>query len=147
MEIANIRIKIDYAIKELMQRHRTLLELDVNERAISHKFAEILGKQFCDYDVDCEYNRHHNEVKRVKFQCKSDNPKNVLPDIIIHQRNTDDNNLLVIEIKKEQNSNSQDGEHDRNKLRTFLRPPYNYEYGIFLIFSPNGKYNAEWFFN
>ena len=86
----------------------------------------------------------------MKLSCqnkinKSKQATRVLPDIIVHQRGTDDNNLLVVEIKKEQNSSRQKDENDRNKLRAFVKPPYNYEYGLFLKLSPSGEHKAEWF--
>jgi len=149
MDMATIRKKLDQAIEVLIQRHGQLLELDVNERAIAHKLAEVIGKEFLDYDVDCEYNRHYDKVKRVKLSyqtkmTKSTHATRVFPDIVVHKRNSDDN-LLVVEIKKVENSSQKEDESDRKKLRAFLRPPYNYQYGLFLKISLSGEYRAEWF--
>lgn len=58
----------DYSDGEIIERTRIalgvlqkndsfLLENEVNERTIAHKFAEYLQKQFPDWNVDCEYNR------------------------------------------------------------------------------------------
>ena len=149
MDMATIIRKVDQAVGVLIQRHGRLLELDVNERAIAHKLAEVLGEQFSDHDVDCEYNRDHDEVKRLKLpghteKTDSTQATRVLPDIVVHRRVTDDN-LLVVEMKKVKNSRPQEDENDRKKLRAFVKPPYNYEYGLFLKLSSSGEYILEWF--
>ena len=149
MDMATIRRKVDHAVGVLMERHARLLELDVNEQAIAHKLAEVLREEFPDHDIDCEYNRHHNEVKRLKLsgqteKTESTHPTRVLPDIVVHHRRTDDN-LLVVEMKKVENSSPQEDENDKKKLRAFVKAPYNYEYGLFLKLSSSGEYRAEWF--
>lgn len=44
----------------------------------------------------------------------------VAPDIVVHQRRTDVNNLLVVEIKKASNTESK--EYDNLKLQLFTKP-------------------------
>ena len=53
----------------------------------------------------------------------------VYPDVIIHQRGSEEHNLLVIEAKKSGNS----GDGDRQKVRAYMRH-LGYEYGLFLRF-------------
>jgi hypothetical protein len=101
--------------------------------------------------VDCEYNRNHDEPKRLELPVepsRSDdtNAKSVFPDIIVHHRNTQDN-LLVIEVKK--STNPDGGDFDKAKLRAFLGAPYAYRQGLFIIFTTGtqdlSNYYLEWF--
>jgi hypothetical protein len=133
------------------QRHGS-----VGERAIAHRLAvhlEIeMGKQgYPNEDVqiavDCEYNRHRGAVKvqlvksklrqRVEAAKKHAIKKHpekkgwyvfsVNPDIIVHERGVDDNNLIVIEVKCA--SNTIDDELDNIKLQLFTTRDYEQGYG------------------
>ena len=86
-----------------------LLKSDVNERSITHKLAIYLQENFPNFDVDCEYNRDGLDPKMLNLPVSNilDNDteaKTVFPDIIIHERGTK-NNILVIEVKKSSNRN------------------------------------------
>jgi hypothetical protein len=133
----------------LLKEDRTLLDRDVNERSVSHKLAEYLQRSFRHWHVDCEYNRNHDMTKRLKWS-REEEPVNsrkastVYPDIIVHRRDTDDN-LLVVEIKKVENSSPQSDERDRDKLRAFVGRPYDYQHGLFLKLSASEEPRLEWF--
>ena len=83
-----------------------------------------LQDEFDGWDVDCEYNRGHqspDQVKRLQpyidpIQADDTDAKTVFPDIIIHYRETTDN-LLVIEVKK--STNPESDERDEQKLQAF----------------------------
>lgn len=167
-----IKNKVLEAKRLLLHNDQFLLEDDLNERTISHKFAEYLQRQFPDWDVDCEYNRvprdshyshyyHDLEEKFIKKKLgtrkdfSSDaqnnvtyidtNGRTVYPDIIIHHRNTDDN-LLVIEIKK---SSRPDKEVslDKQKLDEFVGEPLCYQHGLFLQIPTGSEYLSNWHFD
>ncbi len=115
--------RVRQVIHECLKAEVELLELDSNERSITHKIAEYLQAEFRKdgYHVDCEYNREGHDPKRLNLDAKpiqSDDPEGetVFPDIIIHERGTNRNNLVVIEAKK---STNEDGETDLRKLRAF----------------------------
>jgi hypothetical protein len=120
-----------------------LFETDVNERSISHKFASYLQEEFEGWDVDCEYNRDHDDPKLLKLLkvstlgVKPDDvqARTVYPDIIVHHRGTEDN-LLVIEIKKTSNQLSND--FDIQKLEEYKRQ-LGYIYALFLRFNTGGN--------
>lgn len=111
----------------------------VGERAIVFRFAYYLQKiiddncLYPDYNLDCEYNRNGDKPKAI---CSLG--KNVYPDLIIHQRGSNDNNLLVMEFKTYWNS---DQENDIRKIRAFLEQNemnlYNYKYGIAVLIGKN----------
>lgn len=128
--IDELQQKVKRALDHLFHYDKTLLILDVNERSISHKLAAYLQIEFGDeWDVDCEYNRrnHNNENIKKKLMGLSEFPdrvgvddtkaQTVFPDIIVHHRDTADDNCLVIEIKK--SSNERGKNFDLGKLRAF----------------------------
>lgn len=47
----------------------------------------------------------------------------VAPDIVVHERLTDDNNLLVVEVKKA--SSRETAKYDELKLALFTKPKHN----------------------
>jgi hypothetical protein len=121
------------AIDMLLKRDSDLLDLDANERSITHKLAEYLQAEFEGWNVDCEYNRIGNAAKRIYLPAggapaDDTNAVTVFPDIIVHKRNTREN-LLVIEVKKSTNPYGED--FDLDKLRAF-KDELGYRHGVFL---------------
>lgn len=104
------------ALDSFLASDLELLVRDANERTIAHKIAEHLQPLVPDADVDCEYNRDENDIKRLRSM--GFNGRIVLPDIIVHVRGTSDNRL-VVELKKHTSSAAED-EGDRRKLRAFV---------------------------
>lgn len=110
----------------------------VGERAIvfrlAHYMQNIMDKMpvFKGYVLDCEYNRDGTDIKKLQEKC-------VYPDVIIHQRQNNENNLLVMEVKTYWNN---DTGQDVEKLRGFTDPngDYHYKFGVSLII---GKENSE----
>jgi hypothetical protein len=98
---------IDLALDSLIKEQSSLLDLDVSERALSHYLAFYIQKLIpAYYNVDVEYNRHRMYPKRLNLpprKALDDDLRatTVYPDIIIHRRNTDEDNLLVLELKNQ----------------------------------------------
>ena len=83
-------------------------------------------------DVDCEYNRHLANLKNLYFlksELNFEDEHKVYPDILIHQRNSDDNNILVVEIKKL----GENLETDFRKLKAFKSKPYSYNFAVQIV--------------
>jgi len=132
------------ALTELYTRDLILIEINVNERSISHKLAsylqieiDFLGQK---WDVDCEYNRMVSDMddgfitKRLDLtvdNISSDDTKakTVFPDIIIHHRGKkgSEDNLLVLEMKKD----SDRDDHDLKKLRAYGEQ-LDYNFALYL---------------
>jgi len=142
-----IKQKVENSLKKLRRNDWFLIHADTNERTISHKLAEYLQEEFPypNWNVDCEYNRHFMDIKKVAVPAKPDvgwddiEAKTVYPDIIVHRRNSDDANLLVIEVKK--SSNQSGHQFDIHKLAAFTKDEYRYRFGLFLILSMNGTFD------
>ncbi len=85
--------KLKEALEKFRMQDFYLIETDSNERAITAKIVCYLQEQFQSWNVDHEFNRNQEDIKR-------DNQGNrIIPDIIIHKRGTNDN-LVMIEVKK-----------------------------------------------
>lgn len=129
------------AVVSLYRHDRELLEINANERSITHKLAEYLQREFPNWNVDCEYNRRGREIKRLSFEfgeeIKPDDieAKTIFPDIIVHQRGAQ-LNLLIVEVKKNRGMQTT---RDKEKLEAFGRDPaYGYKYGLFLCLGSKG---------
>lgn len=141
MNFEEVEQKVRAALSRLREEDKLLIQANTNERTISHKLAEHLKKEFSPMlEVDCEYNRHGVEIKRLNVPIGGhgwDNTeaKMVVPDIVVHQRKNDNNNLLVIEVKK--SSNARNRQFDEDKLTAFAKEPYRYSFGLLLEVSMN----------
>lgn len=141
-----IRKHVKIALGVLRKNDSFLLESDANERSIAHKLAEYLQKQFPDWHVDCEYNRKGLETKKLEGikECEEGRRRNIVyPDIIVHERNTR-HNLLVIELKKK----DQNYQCDLRKLELFTdtKDEFGYTLGLFIRFD-DSRIELKWFKN
>lgn len=121
-----------------------LLMNDANERSISHRLAIYIETHFPSWNVDCEYNRSHDDPKRLNIPSRDTSSddlhaRTVYPDIIVHRRNTDDN-LLVVEIKK--TTSIEDDGYDLGKLRAF-KSELGYEFAVFIKLQTDGQSGYE----
>jgi hypothetical protein len=128
--------KVVTALQEFYAHERFLFEHDLGERALTHRLAVHLEKQFSDWEVDCDYDRLGERTLRLphgSIVSTDDHlAKSVYPDIVVHQRAIP-NNLLAIEVRKA--ANHQSPEHDRHKLRALTDPHLWFAYwiGLFLV--------------
>ena len=105
----------------------------VGERSIvfrlAHYMQNIMDKTsaFENYMLDCEYNRNGVYAKALPSF-----PRGVYPDVIIHTRGNNDNNLLIMEVKSYWNT---DNTQDVKKIREFLdsNGEYHFSFGVSLI--------------
>jgi hypothetical protein len=124
-----------------------LLDVDASERSITHKLAEYMQKEFQGkgLDVDCEYNRHGRNPKRLGdlhsgvVGADDQEAKTVFPDIVVHLRGSDKCNVLVIEVKK--STSSGDCSKDILKLKAFTKQlgEYRYQVGLFVLIDMEKK--------
>jgi hypothetical protein len=123
--------KLVAALEEFYAREDYLLEKDAGERALSHRLAVYIEKQFADWEVDCDYNRlGERRLLLPKGTIVSTDDalgKSVYPDIVVHRRAVP-KNLLAVEVRKA--ANHQPIEHDRHKLRALTDPDLWFAYWI-----------------
>lgn len=122
------------SLNQLLATDGILLELDLNERTITHHLANYVRQYIpANLDVDVEYNRHHDDVKRLDLPVRHTDSTDtgattVFPDIIVHRRNSDESNVLVVEVKKFGKSLAD----DKRKLLAFLYQ-LNYKHAAHVV--------------
>ena len=137
MDQRNLRRRLRAALAMLFARDGRLLEYAAGERAVVAKLAAYLTPLFRGFDVDMEYNRHGMDPKDLDLPagCRGGGRRRVYPDIIVHRRGHDRANLLVVEVKKE--TNTEPRTCDRAKIEAMKRE-FGYHSGV-LIELPSGK--------
>ena len=143
-----IEARVLCALSMLVERDRHLLDVDVHERSITTHLREYLGKLFPEWNVDGEYNRHGDDIKRLKEFYRNctgvESPKDsdVVPDIIVHKRGKPCN-LLVVEVKKTTSKGS--NKADICKLKAFKKDPrFSYSHALFLKIRVGDESEHPW---
>lgn len=67
MNVKEIYHGFSVSLKQFNEAENALLKADVSERAITHKLAEYLQRNFKESSVDCEYNRNGQTPKHIKI--------------------------------------------------------------------------------
>jgi hypothetical protein len=138
--------KLVEALGEFYARESYLLAHDVGERALTHRLAVYLERQFDGWEVDCDYNRLGERRLRLPrgsiVSTDDDIGKSVYPDIVVHQRAIPEN-LLAVEVRKA--ANHQPPEHDQHKLCALTDPHlwFAYRVGVFLVLGKKGLSASE----
>jgi len=123
--------KVIAALRDFYAHEGFLFEKDIGERAITHRFAVHLEKQFSGWSVDCNYDRLGERTLHLPhgtiISTDDHLGKSIYPDIVVHQREIP-NNLLTIEVRK--SANHQPLEHDQHKLQALTDPHLWFAYWI-----------------
>jgi len=135
---------LNKALEKLLRADAEILKMDINERSISHRLANYLEPMFPEWNVDCEYNRNHDDPKRLDIKrrkvCSDDiQATTVFPDIIIHKRGSDQN-FVVIEMKK--TTSTEDDSYDLQKLKAF-KEQLGYKFAIFVKIRTREAFGVE----
>lgn len=131
----------------------------VGERAIMFRLAHHLANVVGDGDlcadrnvrVDCEYNRHGGDIKILapKQEWLGDGQpisKRFFPDIVLHQRRSDEHSILVCEIKRIRDSRGCEGDISRLRELTVSDGIFHYDIGVFLEIDQRKRHvNAIYF--
>lgn len=147
------------ALETLRQSDLETFGEDVGERPIMFRIAYYMMLQIEDggpLHVDCDYNRNIDAVKQLlpvkeeTFPEAGDRVKapRFFPDIVVHKRRDDTENVLVCEIKKA--GNSRGGDEDRKRLQTLTRADgyFRYKLGAFIeVDQANRQIGVEYFEN
>lgn len=147
---SRIESMLHEAVRAAHERERQLFEERAHERSIVFHIARHLAVQveavLPGWSVDVDYDKwHRNGIELLKKRLaglRSDDAENdVYPDIIIHRRtgSSTEDNLLVVEVKKEEAPRSEQ-QHDQVKLRAFMDKPFCYQNAAFLMLPRNGDF-------
>lgn len=139
----------------------TLITQNADEEAISTALVAYMIREFpWDYDINGQYAHRWNNRelirKKVEFlvdwlpenKRPTEEPvpekiiRKLVPDVILHDLDSDLHNFLAIEIKKSTNKDKQEREWDRAKLKA-LTANMRYSYGVFVDFTTGTEFNRE----
>ncbi len=122
----------------------------VNEQTITFRLGLYLHGLFEGYHVDCEYNRIWDKPKA----CQRAEKQSMKPDVIIHRRRSDTENLFCLEAKKDYLWNhAETGYADMEKKLVGLTHPedrYKYILGAAWRIMPTpdpSQHRCFWFIN
>ncbi|MCT4192501.1 hypothetical protein HZP52_00640 [Elizabethkingia anophelis] len=131
---------VSESITRLYTKDPTLIKRKGMEQSAAFRFALYLNKAFLtlnsidkrELHLDIEYNKNGLIPKRTPRR-----PNGTRPDLIIHKRDSNEFNLLIVEIKGAWNK--QPREKDIIKLQDFTHQEGEYKYGlgVFLELNPN----------
>lgn len=108
---------VNRALDRLIQDDAQLFDLKLSERALHFRIAHYMAQSERirpPLTLDCEYNRHFTDEKRLRL-FGNERLSKVFPDILVHERNSDEHNMVALEIKRPGQSLLRDSE----KLRAF----------------------------
>src|ERR1022692_2487198 len=84
------------ALARLLHDDKPMILVGCHEQAICHRLAVYLEGCFPLYSIDCEYNRSMMTDKDFDSEELTGRMR---PDTIIHERLSEENNLLALEAK------------------------------------------------
>ena len=142
-QIKEIKQMIDLALSHLYRNDISLISRKSHERSIAFRFALYFSKLFevstlvniKDIHIDLEYNRDLNEPKRTpKF------PNGIVPDLLVHKRESYKKDILVIEFKTFWNSSNKKSIKTVNKkLKELTCPENKYKFQIGVLVTINSR--------
>ena len=148
-EIFELMDMFEKAKNKFLKEEKEIIKIDVNERTLSARLmfhlqtlllSEIYQESYKEYSVDCEYNRRKEIVKMIpkEYRELEKKDKQIYPDIILHQRNSE-KNLMIIEMKKTYSldEGGKNENRDRLKFLTSLRKENKYKYLLGVYFEVN----------
>jgi hypothetical protein len=136
--LLEIRDAVDQALQELYYNDKYLISNrprdggedanHVSERGIVFRFGIYLYN-LCSakrplrfYDIDAEYNRNMYDKKNLPSF-----PNGTYPDLIVHKRGGNEDNLLVVEFKTWWNN---DRTNDEKRIKEFMAQDGEYRYKL-----------------
>ena len=141
MKLDVIKRRINHCIEKIYENDSDLFDRNNYEVTISCKLAQYLFIEFKKFNVDCEYDKHIDQEKY-----NSELNQNIRPDIIIHRRGTDQDNLVYIEIKTDHNTESRLHDYEKIIVMTKQKGDYKYSLGLFIDFNRDKeKLNIKYF--
>ncbi len=126
--MSNYKQIISDALKNVVSEPYYEVVHSMHEVALCHRLAVHLenSDKFTGYSIDCEYNRDEQATKRNLER------EIFRPDIIVHIRGSNENNLIMIEAKKD-TCRSEEQAAEKKRLRRNANK-YGYKYAFMVVF-------------
>lgn len=127
--LSRLQCLFEYVFKsldELYTYEKDLLQEQSQERALTAHLVNYLKSYFTSYNVDCDYKNHLGNTKLITPKALASER----PDIIIHERGSDNENLFAFEIKHKTSFRERD--YEKLKFLTLQNGNYKYKIGFAL---------------
>lgn len=147
-----LKALINSALADFYTNDSVLLDYNTEDKAVAERcmvfhigwyiISRIKGIPSLSWaNVDCEYNRNFNHPKsmyEITLAGIQKKIKDAVPDLLIHQRRSNENNLLVVEFKKGTPSDTL-FLNDEEKLIYFTdaQNEYKYSFGLYIELHKN----------
>jgi hypothetical protein len=144
-QIEILKQTINSTLENVYQNDYDLIERGGMEQSLSFRFGLYFSTIIKDLDwlkshnIDLEYNKNGLNPKRTPRR-----PNGVRPDLILHKRGENINNVLVVEFKGWWNG---DRESDLVKLEDFVNQDGEYKYGLGVFIEFNKEKPKIEYFN
>ena len=128
------------AVAKCYQNDKTLIDRSMEQASVTRiciYMYELINNDnrfnsLRSYNLDCEYNKNDEHIKETP-RC----PNGTRPDLVLHKRGQNDNNILVVEFKPRRAHNKKDASTnkyiDEVKLEDFTaHGVYNYQLGVWV---------------
>jgi len=132
MEKSTVEERLKAAVRLLYKDDHHLFVVNAHECSLTFRLGLYLQQSFPDHKIDCEYNREGEDAKT------NEAGDSVRPDILIHERGTNEHNLLAIEAKKKP-----ENDYDQKKLMGYIQKQ-NYAYAVSIVLPASGAYKIKW---
>jgi hypothetical protein len=113
------------ALDQFLAREFALVRKNAHEQALCHRLAMYVEhsaneRSLDGYWVDTEYNRHGDNVKRIRHAVTGD-PIPIVCDLLLHSRGElPRDNLIAVEMKKADGDHD-DKRRDRERLQSLTK--------------------------
>jgi len=123
-------LKIEDAIQSTIRDEIDILKNGKSERNFTCSLASHISSSLNMENIHSDpfYNKHFSHIKKTK----KIGEKTIELDIAIHERNTDERNLVVIEL--ETNNNPKKDDVWKIEKMTIMSSDFNYKLGLYIVF-------------
>lgn len=142
LSINNVKELIEDALYHFYKNDFTLMDYETEDKAVSERcmvfrigwyIQNYMCKQnkWSSLNLDAEYNRcfdHPKSMYEQTFAGIRVKIGDAVPDLLIHKRRKNEDNIAVFEFKKNSQYKESGKEDDYKKLKYFTNPKYEYKY-------------------
>lgn len=147
--IEDVKLLLEDALNCFYKNDYSLMDYKTEDKAVSERCMVFrIGWYIQDYmnkkskwsslDLDAEYNRcfgHSKSMYKQTLDGIKEKIGDAVPDLLIHKRRKNSNNIVVFEFKKKGSYSKSGKEADYKKLRYFTDSSneYKYKFGLWIV--------------
>ena len=159
------KIILQAAVSQLVDNDLATFGASIGERPIMFRIAHYMASdgERNGLKVDCDYNRYGDGIKMAVFPHKDEvdagdgsrQSTRFFPDILLHERRSQEHNVIACEIKLERDRRNPDIDRCRLQMLTDQANDFRYRLGAFILidqdkrsatitYMENGRLAGSW---